>query len=107
MCALYDADEPLVGYPTELIDDNKIRAARRGIDGKLVDFHHGGQVRRRRWRSGWSDARPARRRARLRDELESSATCSNGTGAQRQLAILERGDDLRDLVADIADHTRP
>ena len=44
LCALYDAGEPLVEYPTELIDDNKIRAARHGTDGKLVDFRAGMQV---------------------------------------------------------------
>src|SRR5215211_6141336 len=38
MCKLYDAGEPLGEYPSELIDDNKVRAALRGMDGTLIDF---------------------------------------------------------------------
>ena len=44
LCMLYDDDEPLVEYPSELIDDNKIRAARHGTDGRLIDFRAGRQV---------------------------------------------------------------
>src|SRR4051794_22636619 len=44
LCRLYDDDEPLIEYPTELIDDNKIRAARHGIDGQLIDFRAGRRV---------------------------------------------------------------
>src|SRR2546429_9426719 len=36
--SLFDAEEPMVEAPTELIDDNKVRAALRGIEGDLVDF---------------------------------------------------------------------
>ena len=41
---LYDSEEPLVEYPTELIDDNKVRAAVRGMEGELVDFRAGRTV---------------------------------------------------------------
>src|SRR5206468_4055706 len=41
---LYDAGEPLVEYPSELIDDNKVRAALRGMDSRLIDFWRGEQV---------------------------------------------------------------
>src|SRR5215210_3202281 len=41
MSALYDAEEPLIEYPTELIDDNKVRAALRGMDSRLIDFWRG------------------------------------------------------------------
>ena len=41
---LYDAEEPLIEYPTELIDDNKVRAAIRGMEGELVDFRAGHPV---------------------------------------------------------------
>ena len=37
----YDDEEPLVEYPTELVDDNKVRAALRGMEGELVDFRAG------------------------------------------------------------------
>jgi glutamate---cysteine ligase / carboxylate-amine ligase len=36
--ANFDAEKPLIEVPTELIDDNKVRAALRGLDGELVDF---------------------------------------------------------------------
>ena len=48
LSVLYDNEEPLVEYPSELIDDNKVRAALRGMEGMLVDFragHHGAGAR--------------------------------------------------------------
>ena len=35
---------PSVEHPWELIDDNKVRAALVGIEGKLIDFSRGVQV---------------------------------------------------------------
>jgi glutamate---cysteine ligase / carboxylate-amine ligase len=110
MCALYDAEEPLVGFPTELIDDNKVRAALRGMDGTLIDFFHGEQL-------------PAERMAAaLVEELTDDAAqlgCSaelgllddllrGRTGAHRQLRHWERHHDLSALVKEmIADTSRP
>lgn len=87
----FDDRKPLVEVPTELIDDNKIHAALRGLDSELVDFP--------------SDRRaPAAELAReLIAELRSDAValgCEQelsavtalieaGTGARRQLEILE------------------
>jgi carboxylate-amine ligase len=36
--ANFDAEKPLIEVPTELIDDNKVRASLRGLGGDLVDF---------------------------------------------------------------------
>jgi carboxylate-amine ligase len=110
MCALYDAEEPLVGFPTELIDDNKVRAALRGMDGTLIDFFRGEQL-------------PAERMAAaLVDELTDDAAqlgCSaelellddllrGRTGAHRQLRHWERHRDLPALVKEmIADTSGP
>ncbi|MDX6580943.1 MAG: glutamate---cysteine ligase / carboxylate-amine ligase [Solirubrobacterales bacterium] len=110
MCGLYDDDEPLVEYPTELIDDNKIRAARHGTDGKLIDFRAGRQV-------------PAPEMARTlvarlapnADELGCRAELDgiedllvNGTGAHRQIEIADRnGQDLAALTEEIARTTKP
>jgi carboxylate-amine ligase len=109
LSAAYDAEEPLVEYPSELIDDNKIRAARWGLDGKLIDFRAGEQV-------------PAREMARdLLDRLRPHAEelgCTaelggvedlleHGTGAHRQLAFHERNGDLAALAAEIAEKARP
>lgn len=99
----YDAEEPLVEYPSELIDDNKVRAAIRGMDGHLVDFRAGHHV-------------PAPELAkRLLEELAPDAhalDCSGnletvweimreGTGARRQLAAWERRHQLEDVVREL------
>ncbi len=100
---LYDAEEPLVEYPSELIDDNKVRAAIRGMDGKLVDFRAGHHV-------------PATELAKhLLEELADDAAalgCTGhfetvwqilreGTGARRQLRAWEQRNSLEDVVRDI------
>ena len=61
LSVLHDDEEPLVEYPSELIDDNKVRAAMRGMEGMLVDFRAGQHV-------------PARELAkRLLEELAADA----------------------------------
>ena len=110
LCALYDDDEPLIEYPSELIDDNKIRAARHGIDGQLIDFRAGRRV-------------PAPEMVRElvellaphADELGCPAELDGiedllikGTGSHRQIAITDsNGQDLRALTAEIANRSHP
>jgi len=103
LASLYDAEEPLVEYPSELIDDNKVRAALRGMEGDLVDFRAGHHV-------------PAPELAkRLLEELAGDAHelgCAShletvweilreGTGARRQLAAWERRHQLEDVVREL------
>jgi carboxylate-amine ligase len=103
MSKLYDAEEPLVEYPSELIDDNKIRAAVRGMEGKLVDYQAGHHV-------------PAPELAkRLLEELANDAAelgCAGhfetvweilreGTGARRQLAVFEESEDLSSVIREL------
>lgn len=101
MAVSYSRGEPLFEVPWELVDDNKVRAALRGMGGELMDLKAGTHV-------------PARELAgRLLEELRPSAAelgCSDaleridqivagGTGADRQLEVAERaGGDLRELV---------
>ena len=100
LSTLYDSEEPLVEYPSELIDDNKVRAAIRGMEGELVDFRAGHHV-------------PAPELVkRLLEELARDAfelDCAShletvwqiireGTGARRQLAAWERRHNLEDVV---------
>ena len=100
LCALYDDGEPLVEYPTELVDDNKVRAALRGIEGELVDFRAGARCGPSRWRRAGRAARRERRRARLRAELDGiQDMLEHGTGAHRQLAIWERDRRPAGLIA--------
>src|SRR3954447_21416440 len=109
MSALYDAEAPLVESPTELVDDNKVRAALRGMDSKLIDFWRGEQV-------------PAEQMARgVLDELADDAAalgCSaelelvehllqGQNGAQRQLGFWElHGRDLGALVSEMVADTQ-
>jgi glutamate---cysteine ligase / carboxylate-amine ligase len=110
MSALYDAEQPLLESPTELIDDNKVRAAVGGMDGRLIDFWRGEQV-------------PAEKMARgLLSELADDAAelgCTaelalvellleGRTGAHRQLRFWELRDrNFARLVSEIVADTRP
>jgi glutamate---cysteine ligase / carboxylate-amine ligase len=109
LSALFDAGEPLGEYPTELVDDNKVRAAIRGMDGVLLDFWLGKQV-------------PAEEIARsVLDELHEHAEelgcerelagvselLGGNTGAHRQLRLYERGLSLQALVRQVVEASRP
>ena len=109
MASAYDRDEPLVEYPTELIDDNKIRAARHGIDARLIDFRAGEQVMARDMARDIvemlsSDADELGCRAELEMIHDLLA---RGTGADRQLSMAASEADLQGLVAQIAETSRP
>ena len=108
---LFDAGEPLVEQPWELIDDNKVRACVRGMEGELVDFNRERPV-------------PAVEMAEhLLAEIEPSATelgCLDelgrvreilveGTGSRRQLDWVDGrdGQDLRGLVEAVVALTVP
>jgi glutamate---cysteine ligase / carboxylate-amine ligase len=103
---LFDSQRALVEVPTELIDDNKVRAALRGIDGDLVDLPQ-------------PEQRPASEMAiHLLDELREHAQevrceaelggvrdlIERGTGAHRQLEVLRRGDS-EDLIRALCEAT--
>ncbi len=110
LCALYDDDEPLIEYPTELIDDNKIRAARHGIDGQLIDFRAGKRVPAPEMvRELIELLRPHADELGCRTELDGiEDLLANGTGSHRQIAIADsNGQDLRALTAEIALRTHP
>ena len=88
-------------YPSELIEENKWRAVRYGLDGKLIDF-------------GKQEELPARDLIRelimwfvddvvdelgSRKEVEYAFTIlDGGTSADRQLATFKRTGDLKDVV---------
>jgi len=108
LVALFDDGEVLVEVPTELVDDNKVRAALGGLEGDLVDFAHRKVV-------------PAPEMVRhlmgiLREDAEQlgclaeleavDELITRGTGARRQLELVDGGADLRGLVEEIAAATR-
>jgi carboxylate-amine ligase len=109
LAAAYDAEEPLLEYPSELIDDNKVRAACRGIDGRLVDFRAGEQVPAPEMASGLiARLGPNADTLGCRAELEGiEDLLENGTGAHRQLRMHERTGDLVGLAAEIAAASKP
>jgi carboxylate-amine ligase len=95
-------------YRKALIEENKWRAARWGIDGKLIDFGKRAEV-------------PMRNLALellefiddVVDELESRdaveyvhTVLREGTSADRQLAVFRRTGDLKAVVRHIVDETR-
>jgi carboxylate-amine ligase len=105
---LFDGQQALVEVPTELIDDNKVRAALRGMDGMLVDFPRPEQMQATEMASNLLDE--------LREHAEELG-CSNeldgvreliegGTGAHRQLEVLERSGDVKELLRATLEATR-
>jgi len=104
----YDDEVPLVEQPTELVDDNKVRAALRGMEGDLVDFGAGRQVpapemARRVLEEVAEDARELGCDAEL-EGIED--LLANGTGARRQLDMWQNDHDLAPLVREIVEKTR-
>jgi carboxylate-amine ligase len=108
MCSFHDAGEPLVEFPTELIDDNKVRAAIVGLDGELIDYREGRLMPARALVDRLLPALAASaEELGCTEELEGIADiCEHGTGAKRQLAIWEEHGDLRHLVAEIIEKTK-
>ena len=95
-------------YPTELIEENKWRAVRYGLDGKLIDL-------------GKGQEQPARSLVReliewflddVLDELGSRKEVEyafqileRGTSADRQLARFRQTGDLKDVVDSVVSET--
>ena len=99
---LFDEGEPLVEAPFELVDDNKVRAAVRGMEGQLVDFTQGEPVAATAMAEHLiAEVEPSAIAVGCRDELRRvSDIVASGTGARRQLDfVAAHGDDLRELVA--------
>jgi carboxylate-amine ligase len=108
LSSLFEDGEVLVEVPTELVDDNKVRAACRGMEGELVDFPHrkvvpSGEMMRHLMGLLREDAEELG----CLDALEGvDRLISRGTGARRQLEMVDAGADLRGLVAEITEKSR-
>ena len=100
---------PSVDYPHELIDDNKVRAALVGIEGKLIDFDHGLEVPGEEMALGTiEDLRENARELGCEDELAGLADLvESGTGARRQLNWLAEQGDVDGLIKEIVAATDP
>ncbi len=101
----YDEGVPSIEHPHELIDDNKVRAAVVGIEGKLIDFDHGLEVPGKTMARGViDDLREHASELGCEAELAILGDLTeNGTGARRQLNWLsdhgEVGALMRQIVA--------
>jgi len=107
--SLYDAGENLVEEPTELVDDNKIRAALRGMESSLVDFRAGKHIPASELAEHLL-AELAEHAQELGCERELEGVrdmIGEGNGARRQLRARKRANDLRGLVDDLVEQTRP
>jgi len=99
---LFDAGEPLIEAPFELIDDNKVRAAVRGLEGELVDFSRGRPVAAAELATALiAEVEASAAAVGCEAELQRVAEIvAGGTGARRQLDFhAAHGGDLRELVA--------
>ncbi len=94
-------------YPRQLIDENRWRASRYGLDGKLIDFGRKCEMEEREL---------------LHEMLEFIATevdelglhseiahieqiMREGTGADRQLTVWEQTQDMKEVVDHIVEET--
>jgi glutamate---cysteine ligase / carboxylate-amine ligase len=109
MSALYEANQPLIDYPTELVDDNKVRAALRGTECTLIDFWRGEQVPAEQMARGiLAEVADHAEELGCAEELGFVADLlDRNTGAHRQLRLVEGGRDLRELVREIVAKTKP
>ena len=96
----FDNEEPMVEVPTELIDDDKVRASLRGLEGELVDLPRHEQVPATKLAEDLiEELRPDAEQLGCAEELESiREIIETGTGARRQLELLEREGDPAALV---------
>ena len=105
----FDRGGPLVEAPTELIDDNKVRAGLQGIDTMLVDFRAGTKVSVREWADRLIETvTPDADVLGCREALESLRdVISADTGAVRQHKAFAEHGDLVELVRGLAAETVP
>jgi len=100
LAARYDDGVPSIEHPRELIDDNKVRAALTGIEGKLIDFGQEKEVPEKDLIGEYLDFVDD-----VLDELESREEVAyvrtmleRGCGARRQLDVFENTGDLKKVV---------
>ena len=93
----------------ELVDDNKVRAAIRGMNSDLIDFWRGEQVPAERMVRGvLAEVAGHAEELGCTEELGAVGDLlGDNTGAHRQLRHFQRAGDLTALVREIAAKSRP
>jgi carboxylate-amine ligase len=94
-------------YRRRLLDENRWRAARYGIDGKLIDFGKEAEVEERSLLNELLAfvASEADELGTHREMAHIERIMSEGTGADRQLAAWKRTHDMKAVVDQIVAET--
>src|SRR6059058_6091715 len=94
-------------YPRRLIDENRWRASRYGLDGKMIDFGRKCEKDERELLHEMLEfIAPEIEELGNEDEIAHiEKIMREGTGADRQLAVWERTHDIKAVVDHIVDET--
>jgi carboxylate-amine ligase len=104
---LYRRNQAWRDYSHMLIEENKWRAVRYGLDGQLIDFGKREQVPTRVLVEELLDfVSEAADIFHTQDELDRiRALCQEGTSADRQLRVMKETGSLKAVVDDLAEQT--
>ena len=107
LAASFEAGDKPAIQPITLVDENKWRAARDGIEARIVDLEHDTERPARDALLALVErCEPAARRLGCADELESVETVlARGTGADEQLHMYEETESLLAVAQWIAQET--
>jgi carboxylate-amine ligase len=94
-------------YPRRLIDENRWRAGRYGLDGKLIDFGRKREMEERELLHEMLQflAEEVEELGNKREIEHIERIIREGTGADRQLAVWERTQDMKAVVDQIVAET--
>jgi carboxylate-amine ligase len=95
-------------YPAALIDENKWRAIRYGLDGKLIDFGKNQEVPARdiiREMIDWFLGDVLDELGTRREVEYAYRILAEGTSADRQIATFKRTGDMRQVVDQLVRET--
>ena len=94
-------------YPRRLIDENRWRAGRYGLDGKLIDFGRKRETEERELLHEMLQflAEEVAELGNQREIEHIERVIREGTGADRQLAVWERTQDMKAVVDQIVAET--
>ena len=94
-------------YRRRLLDENRWRAARYGIDGKLIDFGREAEAEERSLLNELLEfvATEVKELGSEREMAHVERIIREGTGADRQLAVWERTQDMKAVVDQIVTET--
>lgn len=94
-------------YPRRLIDENRWRAGRYGLDGKLIDFGRKREMEERELLHEMLEfvAAEVEELGNEREMAHLERIMREGTGADRQLTVWERTHDIKAVVDHIVAET--